>query len=1018
MFSAIARLFLSVAIFCVASAALSASSTDAGVSSSTTVLPFRIIDAEFSTPLNAIIAIRDTPNQLTIYDPDSGAWFAVNLPVAPTCVGVSPNGLRAIVGHNGWISEVDLSTRTVVQTFPAGVNVTDVIHGGNGYAYVFGTDSYVRSINLNTGAVGSSYAWRQPATARRHPALDRIYAADRNSYPDGILRMNLVGGQAIPVSQSVYGSGSDFCGDAWISADGMRIFTACGNTFRASADPSLDMQFAGKLAQEIRIRWVMHSAAANSIAVLPGISPLRNDNQIHYYDHDSLLFRGMVMMPDFVAENKTSPSRGRWLFFNAAGTKQYVVVQADSTSGIVNDYGLVTIDCTNAVYLLWPSTTDAPGDGGTISFTAGSNSGCVWTAKSSDEWLQTTSTGVGSGTVSVNVRPNTTSSPRQGTITIGNFSATITQPPAAPETVDAPAAISTLPFRVTDAEFSQSLNSIVAVSENALYLYNTDTHAVKTVSLDSPAFCVAVSPDGLFAAVGHNGTISYVDLIKATVAKKLSVSTDVLDIILAGNGYVYAFPRQGQWEKVRCVNINTNTEYLHAGNYIYSGSKARLHPGGNWIYSANNGLSPADIEKLTLGFGPATYAYDSPYHGDYGMCGNLWISQNGSRIYTACGDVFRSTADRATDMTYLGRMNESRISWADDSQQFGSIAVVPSQSEPRVDHEIHYYSTDYQAYQGKYLLPLFSVEGKAWQSRGRWHFFSANGVKQHVIVQADPESGILHDYGVTSFDCSTATTTLSSPAVSVGGDGATVQVSVTTSPGCGWKAIATESWLNSLSSGVTDGIAYITVAANPDVAPRSGTVSIGNQTFTINQAAAAVGNLTAIATSPSSVSLSWGTSVTANHFEVWRNSGSGFSLIASPQSASYTDTSAPSASGLIYKVRGVMDDSTTTNFTIDYAHTFTLTDPTLVGMPIRALHIEELRTIVNSLRAVSGAGTATYTDPSLPGVPAKVVHITQLRDGINAMRGALGMSPLTFSAVAAQSQIRAATTQELRGAIE
>jgi hypothetical protein len=1029
MVSTVAR-GLAVLSVLTASVLAAPASQDNSVSDGVTALPFRVKDAEFSTSLNAIVAVRDTPNQLAIYDPETGSSFGVNLPAAPTCVGVSPDGLRAIVGHNGWISEVDLSARTLVQTLAVSANVIDVIHGGNGYAYVFAADSYVRSFNLNTGLQSTTDSWREPAAARLHPGLDRIYGADRYVSPDDVVRFNIVGGPAVYAYDSVYHGDYSFCGDVWISADGFRLFTACGNTFHASPDPALDIRFAGKLSQESRIQWVTHSAAAGSVAVLPGYSQygsgVRSDNEIHYYVNDSLLYRGKVVLPAFVAEGKTSASRGRWLFFNAAGTKQYIVVQADSSAGIANDYGLVTVDCTEATVSLTPSTVDAAGAGEQVSLTVSGSAGCGWSAHSDVEWLQTTSTGVGNGTLLVNVRANTTSSSRHATITAGGASVTIGQDPAVPGTVEPPPAISSLRFRVTDAEFSKALNAIVAVSEYGLHIYRTDTRSVTTISLDSAAFCVAVSPDGMFAAVGHSGAISYVDLVNVTVLKKLDVSTDVLDVILAGNGYVYAFPRTDQWEYVRCVQISTNTETLHTGNQIYAGSLGRLHPGGSWVYGADNGLSPADIHKFSISSGTAVYSYDSPYHGDYSMCGNLWISENGTRIYTKCGNVFRSTADRSTDMTYAGKLEtESKLQWASQSDSFGSIAVLPSAPStyptpvpPRTDQEIHYYSPDFLVYQGKMVLPTFQVENHSWQSRGRFHFFSADGVKQHIVVQADPESGMLHDFGVVTVDCSGAEATLSSPSASVGGDGATVQVSVAGKPGCGWRAATATPWLNTLSTGVSDGIVYITVDANRTLVSRTGTVSIGHQTFTIVQAAASIAALNAKSTSPTAVSLTWTFSLSPDHYEVWRDDGTGFSLVGSTQTKSFTDATAPAHSGLVYRVRAVMPDSATSSFAADYAHTFTLTDPSLVGLPIRAVHLEELRAIVDALRAAAGVGAAVYTDRPLPGDVAKLVHVTELRNAINEMRSALGMAPVTFPSLPQYSPIRAATTQELRNAIQ
>ena len=39
------------------------------------------------------------------------------------------------------------------------------------------------------------------------------------------------------------------------------------------------------------------------------------------------------------------------------------------------------------------------------------------------------------------------------------------------------------------------------------------------------------------------------------------------------------------------------------------------------------------------------------------MCGNLWFSEDGRRIFTACGNVFRSATSKAEDMTYNGKMD-------------------------------------------------------------------------------------------------------------------------------------------------------------------------------------------------------------------------------------------------------------------------------------------------------------------------------------------------------------------------
>lgn len=589
---------------------------------------------------------------------------------------------------------------------------------------------------------------------------------------------------------------------------------------------------------------------------------------------------------------------------------------------------------------------------------------------------------------------------------------------------DVTSPIHALPFRVIDAEFSTQLNAIVAVAEspNSLRIYYPDTQVLQTVLLEQTPRCVSVGPDGTFAAAGHDGHISYVDLEEAALVSTLDVSCDVHDVVLAGNGYVYAFPRYDQWESIRSVHIATNVESNSGWVSIYAGTLARLHPDGQSMYGADNGLSPSDIEKYDISGGPAVYDYDSPYHGDYAMCGNLWFSPDGARIFTACGNVFRSTNDPATDMRYAGKFsNDSSIRWVSASAAAGIAMIARSYSynppaEP-VDDEIRYYTSEFYTYRGKANLPPFTVEDDAWPALARWHFFNAAGTRQYVIAQADPASGFLYDFGVVTIDCTNATVTLNATAIQVSASPATVQVGVTGTPGCGWKAVANEPWLNSLSSGVSDGTVAITVAANSSPSTRSGTVTIGNATFTVIQSGVVPTSVAATVTSPTSVLVSWNAPA-SDYFEVWRSANGTFELIATPTAASFTDT-VTAGTGYLYKVRAMVTGGGMTAFsTPDSAYPFAFTDPALAGTPIRALHVQELRNGVNALRVAAGVAAASFTDASLAGVAAKRLHVTELRERLNEARAAAGMAPITFSTLPLNSPVFASTTQELRTSMQ
>ena len=85
----------------------------------------------------------------------------------------------------------------------------------------------------------------------------------------------------------------------------------------------------------------------------------------------------------------------------------------------------------------------------------------------------------------------------------------------------------------------------------------------------------------------------------------------------------------------------------------------------------------------------------------------------------------------------------------------------------------------------------------------------------------------------------TCTFSLSASSQSFEATGGTGNVTVTTSSGCAWSATSSESWLTVVSgaSGTGAGVVMFRVAANTSGLARAASLSIGGQTFTVNQAA-------------------------------------------------------------------------------------------------------------------------------------------------------------------------------------
>jgi hypothetical protein len=135
------------------------------------------------------------------------------------------------------------------------------------------------------------------------------------------------------------------CGDLWISEDGLRIFTRCGNVFRSSDVRAEDMVYNGALSELNGIENLSHSSESNKVVVIPEadrFSDGTEDTKIQIYDYDFLAFDNSTALPAFPVGDSAHPSHGRFVYHNGPGSEFYVVVQADDASGLLYDFGIVT----------------------------------------------------------------------------------------------------------------------------------------------------------------------------------------------------------------------------------------------------------------------------------------------------------------------------------------------------------------------------------------------------------------------------------------------------------------------------------------------------------------------------------------------------------------------------------------------------------------------------------------------------------------------------------------------------
>jgi hypothetical protein len=323
-----------------------------------------IEDAKYDAALDRIVFVSSDPHLLHVLDPESGEDRQVALPFAPNSVSIAPAGDRAAVGHDrGHISLVDLPSATLVATYPASGNVLDVVltpdrvfefprQGESQYALT-STElaTGVRETSVNVSVGGDSRAALDSTGSFIYEArgyfsvLSNLRKSDISRHPAAYISM----------------PPAPHCTGVWPSKDGERVFMRCGSVYRSTADPWTNMTVEGTLPGTSPVRHLDDSNTAARIAVIPGIPDYDGfgfavipgndwngdrsaDTRVKLFDLGTLSFQQDVALSPFTLGSSTVPARGRFVFFNRLGTRAYVIVEADSASGLANGFGIQSFD--------------------------------------------------------------------------------------------------------------------------------------------------------------------------------------------------------------------------------------------------------------------------------------------------------------------------------------------------------------------------------------------------------------------------------------------------------------------------------------------------------------------------------------------------------------------------------------------------------------------------------------------------------------------------------------------------
>ncbi len=866
-------------------------------------LSFRPVSWQGSTSLDRIIMISASPDLLHIYDPATTDDVTIALPKTPLSLGVSPDGSHAAVGHDGVLTWIDLTSASIIKTFTVPGTVNTIILGDT-YAWIFlpgnGYTGGMSGLNLSTGAAvtspGLSYYYATNGVL--NASQTALYLSQDGSSPDDMEEVQIGSGQiGNPTTWPYHGDYPD-CGPYYLSDDGSRVYTSCGTVVHASTDSSIDMYYLRSLpVSSGSIVSFTESASLKEIAVVPSASTFGQtstpalDTQIQLFDTQYLTPAGILSLPPFMLSGNSFAAHGKGVFFSQDSTRLYVLVQADSSSNLSNPFAVETINLANPVACpvqLAQTTTSVAASGslGSLSFTAAAD--CIYNASTATSWISLTegAYGSGSGAVQFVVRPNYSTQARSGTIVINGSSLTIQQSGAAG---GSPSLVN-LSVNTVDAAYSTALDKMIVVSTvpDELHVYDPVSMTDTFIPLIMPPLAVSVAPDGLHAAVGHDGWISYLDLKAQTVLQVFQIVTDVHHVLAAGNGYIYAFP-QRDWSPIYSLQIASGT--VTATSAIYEGRIPRLEPNDKYFYLGGDGW----FSKWDITNGVAVSIEDSP--GSENVGNNFWLFQDGSELIAGTGKVYATSDVVAQDMQYTGTYpNINSITWAANASAVHSTAIVPG---PPADTQALLFGDAYLAGAGEVTLPPFPAGGASYAGHGLFAFWNSGANALYVLERADPASNLVSTDAVYALSLATgcaAAPVGALPTIPAGGGFGSAFINALTD--CLWTASSDSPWLTITAGAIGAGSGNVSwsATANAGAANRSAHITVGQTAYSITQLGTAATPLTlSMAAMTFSAAWSSATPVTPQTFSVQSGAGP-FTVTAYPDWIKVTPVSPASYS--------------------------------------------------------------------------------------------------------------------------
>ena len=317
-----------------------------GNSQNITTIEGTVVNTEHDKNKDKIYILTQSPNQLLVYDTEKHAMTnKMPLDFAPTCISLSNDGNKAIIGHNGNVSLVDLVSYRLIKFVMIDFNVYDAVFVNEQLCLLSVNDnnSFCRWLNLETGNIqifSDTWSLQGRVLFRKIVNQNVIVATRMGISPSGI---NLIDTETMKLfkyyPKDLF-SGHQKVSQFWLSADGLKIFCCQTDIYRVPINATGEISPIGKFPNRGNyyydwIIWIDHCLSTNSLWVLEdpsviwdnGPSILARYEATNYTFVKSYSYSNYFTTIDGISDVYVTSAR--YVYANNSGSDIFVIKNVD-----------------------------------------------------------------------------------------------------------------------------------------------------------------------------------------------------------------------------------------------------------------------------------------------------------------------------------------------------------------------------------------------------------------------------------------------------------------------------------------------------------------------------------------------------------------------------------------------------------------------------------------------------------------------------------------------------------------